>query len=145
MAVSKIRSKWVAGLLEFFGVSSGATIFKITESGVEGNIKGNVEGNVVGSQKGAILGSVAISKDDDYALSAAEKANLVFSLKATAGSKTFTLGLQTGQVALVYNEGTNTFTVKNVADDTGTSLETLKLVLIIASTTAKASKVIALN
>ena len=137
MAVSKIRSKWVAGLLEFFGVSSGATIFKITESGVEGN--------VVGSQKGAILGSVAISKADNYALSAAEKANLVFSLKATAGSKTFTLGLQTGQVALVYNEGTNTFTVKNVAGDDGTSLETTKLVLIIASTTANASKVIALN
>lgn len=141
MAVSKIRSKWVAGLLEFFGVSSGATIFKITESGVEGNIKGNV----VGSQKGAILGSVAISKAVDYALSDAEKANLAFSLKMTAGSKTFTLGLSDGQVALVYNEGTNTFTVKNVSDDDGTSLETTKLVLIIASTTANASKVIALN
>ena len=132
MAVSKIRSKWVAGLLEFFGVSSGATIFKITESGVEGNIKGNVEGNVVGSQKGAILGSVAISKAVDYSLSAAEIANLVFSLKMTADSKTFTLGLSAGQVALVYNEGTNTFTVKNVSGDDGTSLATTKLVLIIA-------------
>lgn len=145
MAVTKIRTKWVAGLLEFFGITSGTTVLKITESGIEANIIGNVTGNVTGSQTGAILGSKIIEKAADYALTAAEKANLAFSLKATAGSKTFTLGLAAGQIALVYNHGTDTFTVKNVAGDTGTSLATTKLLLIIGSATANASTVIALN
>jgi hypothetical protein len=52
MANTKIKSKWVQGLLEFFGVTSGGTVFKITESGIEGNITGNVTGDVIGSQSG---------------------------------------------------------------------------------------------
>jgi len=56
MAVTKIRSKWVAGLLEFFGITSGTTIFKITESGVEGTLVGDVTGNVTGNITGALSG-----------------------------------------------------------------------------------------
>jgi len=145
MAVTKIRSKWVAGLLEFFGITAGTTVLKITESGIEGNLTGDVTGNVIGSQTGAVLGSKVIEKAADYALVAAEKANLVFSLKATAGSKTFTLGLAAGQVAFVYNHGTESYTVKNVAGDTGTVLATTKLLLIVGSATANASTVIELN
>ena len=46
---TKIRSRWVAGLLEFFGITSGATVLKITESGIEANLTGNVTGNVTGA------------------------------------------------------------------------------------------------
>lgn len=132
-------------MLEFFGVASGATVLKITESGIEANLTGNVTGNVTGSQSGAILGSIAISKAADYSLGAAEKANLTFLLTATAASKTFTLGLAAGQIAFVYNAGSETFTLKNVSGDTGTSVATGKLVMIVASATANASAVIALN
>lgn len=124
-------------MLEFFGVASGATVLKITESGIEANI--------TGSQSGAILGSLALSKAVDYALAAAEKANLAFLLTATAASKTFTLGLAAGQIAFAYNAGAETFTLKNVAGDTGTSVATGKLVMIVASATANASTVVALN
>lgn len=48
MPATKIRSKWVAGLLEFFGITSGETVLRITESGIEGNLTGNVTGNVTG-------------------------------------------------------------------------------------------------
>ena len=146
MAVTKIRSKWVSGLLEFFGITSGDTVLKITESGIEANVTGDLTGNVTGSQKGAILGSLALSKADNYALTAAEKANFAFSIIATAGSKTITLGLAAGQVAVVYNAGdTNAFTLKNIAADTGTSIVATKVVIFIASATANASTVIALN
>ena len=40
----KIRSKWVEGLLEFFGITAGTTVLKITESGIEANVIGNVSG-----------------------------------------------------------------------------------------------------
>ncbi len=135
--MTKIRSKWVNGLLEFFGITSGATVLKITESGIEGNLIGNVAG--------ALLGSKSISKAADYSLTAAEKANTAFLLKATAASKTFTLGLAAGQIAFIVNVGTNAFTVKNVAADTGTEVAATKAVMIIASATANASTVIALN
>lgn len=50
MPVTKVRSKWVDGLLEFFGITAGTTIFKITESGVEGNLVGNVTGYALKSE-----------------------------------------------------------------------------------------------
>lgn len=40
MPATKIRSTWVEGLLEFFGITSGATVLKITESGIEANVTG---------------------------------------------------------------------------------------------------------
>lgn len=140
--MTKIRSKWVSGLLEFFGVTTGTTVLKITESGIEANITGNI----TGSHTGAELGSVSISKAVDYALADAEKANLTLLLTATAGLKTFTLGLTTGQVAFVHNAGaTNAFTVKNIAGDTGTSLAAGKTLLFVAGTTADTNTVVALN
>jgi len=137
MPATKIRSKWVSGLLEFFEAHTGATVFKISDTGIEGNL--------TGSQDGAILGSIALSKADGYALTDAEKKHVVFLLTATAASKTYTLGLAAGQVALAYNAGSETFALKNVKDDTGTSVATGKLFLVVASTTANASTVIALN
>jgi hypothetical protein len=57
--MTKIRSKWVSGLLEFFGITSGATVLKITESGIEANLTGNVTGNVAGNVSGYALKSEA--------------------------------------------------------------------------------------
>ena len=136
-----IRSRWVSGLLEFFGVTAGTTVLKITESGIETNVTGNVAGMLTGG----VIGMATIEKAVDYALTADEKAKIVVSGKMTAENKTLTLGLAAGQVAFVYNHGTNTFTVKNVAGDTGTSLATGKIILMTGSTTANASTVIALN
>lgn len=57
MPVTKIRSKWVSGLLEFFGITSGATVLKVTESGIEANVTGNVSGYALKSA--AITATVA--------------------------------------------------------------------------------------
>ena len=57
-----IRSKWVAGLLEFFGVTAGTTVLKITETGIEANVKGNVTGNVAGMLTGGVIGMATIEK-----------------------------------------------------------------------------------
>ena len=92
-----------------------------------------------------MLGAKTIEKDDSYALAAADRAAVFISLKNTESSKTFTLGLAAGQIALVYNHGTESVTVKNVADDTGTPLATTELILVVGSATANASTVIALN
>jgi hypothetical protein len=48
MSVTKIRTRWVSGLLEFFGITAGTTVLKITESGIEANVTGNVTGNLAG-------------------------------------------------------------------------------------------------
>ena len=128
-----------------------AAYTKLTNLEVEGDVKaatlhGALTGNVTGSHKGAVLGSLVLSKAVDYALTAADKANLVFLLTLTAASKMVTLGLSAGQVSFVHNAGdTNAFTVKNIAADTGTSLAAGKTLLVIGSVTANASTVIALN
>jgi hypothetical protein len=69
--MTKIRSRWVSGLLEFFGITSGATVLKITESGIEANVAGNLTGNVTGALSGgevnptiAVIAGEAISKGD---------------------------------------------------------------------------------
>lgn len=68
MSATKIRSRWVAGLLEFFGITAGTTVLKITESGIEGNLTGNVigdlTGNVTGNVTGQALKSVAVTATD---------------------------------------------------------------------------------
>jgi len=106
---------------------------------------GGVAGNVTGNLTGGVLGAKTIEKADSYALAAADRAAVFISLKNTGSSKIFTLGLAAGQIALVYNHGTQSVTVKNVADDTGTTLATTKLILVVGSATADASTVIALN
>lgn len=61
MPVTKIKSKWVSGLLEFFGITAGTTVLKITESGIEANVTGNVTGNLTGNVSGYALKSVAVT------------------------------------------------------------------------------------
>lgn len=65
---------------------------------------------------------------------------------ASAASKALTLDLAVGDVAFVANVGgANAFTLKNVAGDSGTSLATGKVAIVVASQTANASKVYVLN
>lgn len=86
----------------------------------------------------------AISFSANTELKETEK-DLFVSATATASSKTLTLGLPAGQTMILSNVGSNTFTVKNVSGDSGTSLATGKVALIIASQTANATKVYVLN
>ena len=70
----------------------------------------------------------------------------VYALTASAASKKYVLGLPDGTAAIVANVGsTNAFTLKNVPGDSGTSVATGKVYLVIASETANASKFILLN
>lgn len=115
-----------------------------------GPVTGNADSATLAAEASKLSGSVisanSLSKAVDYALSATEKAKLFTGLVMTATSKVLTLGLAAGQAMIVMNTGdTNAYTVKNVADDTGTSLAAGKAVLIIGSATADASLVIALN
>lgn len=92
-----------------------------------------------------LLDSTTISKGADYSLAAAEKKPYI-GITLSAASKTVTLGLPDGTVAIVVNEGgTNAFTLKNVSGDSGTSLAAGKLAVIKASKTANGSKVYILN
>lgn len=65
-------------------------------------------------------------------------------VKLTAASKKVTLDLEDGDMMILVNEGSNAFTVKNVDGDTGTSVAAGAVVLVVASTTADASTVVAL-
>ncbi len=56
---TKIRSKWIAGLLAFFRADTGATVLKVTESGIEAAVTGNVIGDVTGNVTGAVTGAVS--------------------------------------------------------------------------------------
>ena len=81
----------------------------------------------------------------DHELSASEK-KIVICATASAASKTLTLGLDEGEVIILINVGgTNAFTAKNVEGDTGTSIATGKVALIIGHKTADASVVKVLN
>jgi hypothetical protein len=120
-------------------VSGGSVAATGAVTGATGTFAGNVSG------LGLVGGVTALSKSDNYALAAGEK-TLFIGCTMGAGSKTLTLGLAAGQAAIVKNTGgTNAFTVKNVAGDTGTSLATGKSLLIIANATNDASIVIALD
>ena len=92
-----------------------------------------------------LMGAVAITKSANYTLADEEKVGVI-ALEATAASKTFTLDLPDGTAAFVANVGsTNAFTLKDVSGDSGTSIATGKLYLVIASQTANASKLILCN
>lgn len=101
-----------------------------------------LDGNLTGS----IISTNSLSKKVDYELVTAEIAKVITCIEMTAESKTLTLGLADGQAMIVINTGdTNALTVKNVKDDTGTTLATGKAILIVGSTTDNKSLVIALN
>ena len=92
-----------------------------------------------------LLEGVAISKSANYTLTDAEKVAYI-GITLSAASKTVTLGLPDGAVALVVNEGgTNAFTLKNVSGDSGTSIAAGKAYLVRASSTANGSKLTLLN
>ena len=96
-----------------------------------------------GFENGDFSKSITMSKD--YELSANEK-GLFLSFSCSAASKTLTLGLEDGDSMIITNVGgTNAVTVKNVEGDTGTSVAKGKAYLVVASTTADASTLIALN
>lgn len=120
-------------------VFTGALVGAVT-----GNVTGNVTGSA-GSLAGVLNATAEISKAADYALLATDKVKPIIVAKMTEESKVLTLGLAANQAVIVYNSGTNTFKVKNVADDTGTSLATTKAILVIGSATKDASIVVALN
>lgn len=78
----------------------------------------------------------------DHTLTDQEKC-LVVSINMTAASKTVILGVADGDAMTVINIGSNTFTVKNIAGDTGTSLEANGMVTVIGGgDTADAAKFI---
>jgi len=106
---------------------------------------GNFVGDVTGSLIGTLSASAEISKADSYALVAADKVTPIIVAKMTVGSKVLTLGLAANKAVIVYNSGTESYTVKNVAADTGTVLATTKAILVVGSATANASIVVALN
>ena len=92
-----------------------------------------------------LLTATVLTKSADYELADSEKTAYI-GVTLSAASKKVTLGLKENQVAIVVNEGgSNTFTLKNVAGDSGTSLAAGKLAVVRASTTANASKVYVLN
>ena len=105
-----------------------------------------LEGALTGNHNGGFTGLVTLSKAVDYALAAAEKDKQFYSITLTAASKTVTLGNTAGTWCIVHNAGgTNAFTLKNVAGDTGTSVAAGKTFFVIPGATANASIVIALN
>lgn len=120
-------------------VFTGALVGAVT-----GNVTGNVTGSA-GSLAGVLNATAEISKAADYALLATDKVKPIIVAKMTEESKVLTLGLAANQAVIVYNSGTNTFKVKNVADDTGTDLATTKAILVIGSATKNASIVVELN
>ena len=109
---------------------------RFTNLEVTGELKGILSG---------VLQGVSLTKSNNYTLADDEKVAYV-GVTLSAASKTLTLDLPNNAVCIVVNEGgTNTFTLKNVSGDTGTSIAAGKVALVRASTTANGSKVYVLN
>lgn len=108
-------------------------------------VTGEVKASTIKSILSGVLQGISLSKSNNYSLADDEKVAYV-GVTMSAASKTVTLDLPDGVCALVVNEGgTNTFTLKNVSGDSGTSLAAGKVALVRASTTANGSKVYVLN
>lgn len=126
-------------------MSEQTNFTEVTAEKFTGNFVGDVTGNVTGSLIGTLSASAEISKADSYALVAADKVTPIIVAKMTVGSKVLTLGLAANKAVIVYNSGSESYTVKNVAADTGTVLATTKAILVVGSATKDASIVVALN
>ena len=106
---------------------------------------GDLKASTLKGTFAGLLDSTTLSKSADYSLEDSEKKPYI-GITLSAASKTVTLGLENGQVAIVVNEGgSNAFTLKNVSGDSGTSLAAGKLAVVKASKTANGSKVYVLN
>ena len=87
--------------------------------------------------------SLALS--DSAELSAEQKRPFV-AFSCSAASKALTLGLEDGDCMIVANiGGSNAVTVKAISGDSGTSVAAGKVAIVIASSTANASKIYVLN
>lgn len=129
------------------GYTNFTKVFAEVVRGTE--IVGTVTGTASNASnlEGSINSSNELSKADNYSLSTVEKKKFFTALTMTAEDKVLTLGVNVGQSMIVYNTGVNSFTVKNIGDDTGTVLATTKAILIVGGVTSSANKsiVIALN
>lgn len=91
-----------------------------------------------------LLGASVITLSDNMTLAEQDRA-FVLVVNATASGKTLTLGLPDGACCIVINGGSNTFTLKNVSGDTGTSVASAGIYLVKASQEANASRVFELG
>ena len=122
-------------------MSEQTNFTEVTAEKFTGNFVGDVTGSLI-----VTLSAIAeISKPDSYAIVAADKVTPIIVSKMTVGSKDLTLGLAANKAVIVYNSGSESYTVKNVAADTGTVLATTKALLVVGSATKDASIVVALN
>lgn len=89
--------------------------------------------------------ATSLTIEDDAELTETQK-DLFVSVVSSAASKSLVLGLSEGQFMIVANiGGDNALTVKAIDGDTGTSLATGKVALVIGSATKNASKIYVLN
>ena len=87
----------------------------------------------------------SLSLSDSSTLTAEQKRPFV-AFTCSAASKALTLGLADGDCMIVANiGGTNAVTVKAIDGDSGTSVAAGKVAMVIASSTANASKIYVLN
>ena len=87
----------------------------------------------------------SLTLSDSAELTAEQKRPFV-AFSCSAASKSLTLALEDGDCMIVANiGGTNAVTVKAIDGDTGTSVAAGKVAIVIASSTANASKIYVLN
>lgn len=91
-----------------------------------------------------LQGASYVSSANSLTLAEKDRAFVVL-CDITAGSKTVTLDLPEFACCIVANIGINTFTLKNVSGDTGTSVAAGKAFMIMASQTADGSSVVQLG
>lgn len=91
-----------------------------------------------------LLGASVITLSDNMTLAEKDRA-FILVIMATAASKTVTLDLPDYACCIVFNGGSNTFTLKNVSGDSGTSVAAGKAFMIAASRTANETKVVQLG
>ena len=119
---------------------AGYTKFTNLEATGELKVAGGIKGVL-----GGFLKATSISKGANYTLTDAEKTPYI-GITLSSASKTITLGLPSGTVVILANEGgTNAFTCKNVSGDSGTSIAAGKVYIVKASSTANGTTYTALN
>ena len=92
------------------------------------------------------LNAQVVEMSADTTLTDAQKNTLAVLFTCSAASKALTLGLANGQIMFVANTGgTNAVTVKAISGDSGTSVGAGKVAIVVASSTANASKIYVLN
>lgn len=95
MAATKIRSKWVEGLLEFWAKATGNTVLKITESGIEANVTGQALKSVAVTAK-ATTGEAIPAGATHVAVTSANANNIVILPPPVPGTKITLLNGATG-------------------------------------------------